>query len=113
MGCTTAIFSRAETPIVPIILKLDDLRAQVKTDRTTIIASISRDPDVHATFSAIERPQVKIGMVCSIPDKWAIRFVKAGLVWEGDTNEAGVILYNTLISTDEWSLEEVVIEELL
>ena len=55
----------------------------------------------------------KVGLVCSIPEELAIRFAKDKLVWEGDTNNEGVIMYNTLIATDEWSLEEIFIEELL
>lgn len=53
------------------------------------------------------------GLVCSIPEELAIRFAKSNLTWEGETNNEGVILYNTLIATGDWSLEELKIEELL
>lgn len=55
----------------------------------------------------------RIGIVCSMPEELVIRFAKDKLVWEGETNNDGVILYNTLISTGDWSLEEIHIEELL
>ena len=57
--------------------------------------------------------RAKVGLVCSIPEELAIRFAKDNLIWEGETNNEGVVLYNTLVATGEWSLEEITIEELL
>lgn len=52
-------------------------------------------------------------IVCAIGSEAVIRFTLSGLRWNGADNNAGVTKYNTLISSGEWSLEEVEIEELL
>lgn len=56
---------------------------------------------------------VTSSVVCEIFESIIISFTKKNLIWEGETNKEGVILYNTLIATGDWKLEEVVIEELL
>lgn len=83
MGCLKVNISRATDPLLPVIAKLG------------------------------EPLRAKVGMVCSISDAMAIRFAKDKLVWEGDTNAKGVVIYNTLVVTGEWKMEEIVIEELL
>lgn len=93
MGCLTADISRVTQNILPTITRKDALNGMITSRREPL--------------------RVKVGMVCSVPESMAIRFAKSNLVWEGDTNTEGVILYNTLISTGEWSLEEITIEELL
>ena len=52
-------------------------------------------------------------IVCAIGSEAVIRFTLSGLRWNGADNNAGVTKYNTLISSGDWSLEEVEIEELL
>lgn len=52
-------------------------------------------------------------IVCAIGSEVVIRFTLSGLRWNGADNNAGVTKYNTLISSGDWSLEEVEIEELL
>ena len=93
MGCLKVNISRATDPLLPVIAKLGGLRAT---------ATRTREP-----------LRAKVGMVCSISDAMAIRFAKDKLVWEGDTNTDGVVIYNTLVVTGEWKMEEIVIEELL
>lgn len=56
---------------------------------------------------------IKIGLVCSIPEELVIKFRENKLIWDGETNNNGAVLYNTLIATGDWSLEEITIEELL
>lgn len=92
MSCLSASIRRYDAGVIAHIVSEDLLKAQVATT---------------------ERPRVKVGIVCSLHEELAIRFAKDKLVWEGETNAEGVVKYNTLISTGEWSLEEITIEELL
>ena len=68
-----------------------------------------------ASFSRVSAQQlsIKIGLVCSIPEELVIKFKESSLIWDGETNNKGVVLYNTLIATGDWALEEITIEELL
>lgn len=50
--------------------------------------------------------------VCTIPSTF-IRFKDNLLSWYGTDNNEGVIKYNILTASGEWSLEEVEVEELL
>lgn len=60
-----------------------------------------------------ERLKISAGLVCLAGGEDFIRFEIPTLSWLGADNIAGVIKYNTLITSGEWSLEEVEIEELL
>lgn len=52
-------------------------------------------------------------IVCTIEGESGIRFTLSGLRWLEADNKVGTIKYNTLISTGDWSLAVVEIEELL
>lgn len=80
---------------------------------SSILPTITNIEKLSAKCAVGEKLRAKVGIVCSIPEELAIQFAKNKLVWEGATNNDGVVLYNTLISTGEWSLEEITIEELL
>jgi hypothetical protein len=54
-----------------------------------------------------------LSMVCSVNKDAYIRFKDGFITWYGTDNNDGVIKYNTLIASGDWSLEEVEIEELL
>lgn len=54
---------------------------------------------------------VTCGLVCTVNSKDKILWSDKYLVWLN--NEVGVLKYNSLISTKDWTLEEVNIEELL
>lgn len=114
MGCLTANIRRATSPLKPSITKSEDLRGSALRYGDTLNADIAVLLSLSGgTARHGEMLRAKVGLVCSIPEELAIRFAKDKLVWEGDTNNEGVILYNTLIATGEWSLEEITIEELL
>lgn len=57
--------------------------------------------------------KVTCGIVCSINADFYIRFKDDKVVWYGNDNNEGIVKYNTLIASGDWSLEEVEIEELL
>lgn len=113
MGCLVADIRRKSQDIVPTITKGNGIACNIQhiggVDAEVVLLS-----QLHAASSRCgEALQVKVGMVCSIPEEMLIRFAQNRLVWEGDTNNEGVILYNTLYATGDWSLEEIYIEELL
>lgn len=54
-----------------------------------------------------------ISLVCTVSRDAYIRFKDGFITWYGTDNDDGVIKYNTLIASGDWSLEEVEIEELL
>lgn len=55
--------------------------------------------------------KVYCGMVCSVNKKDRILWAKDGLVWVNP--EVGIVKYNHLTATGDWSLSEITIEELL
>ena len=125
MGCLTASFSRGSVLHPSLITMRKPLRGDVSRKDYMLHPLISRkdrvlDAEVktleslYATANKRGRAlKAKVGIICSIPQEWVIRFAKDKLVWEGETNQEGVVLYNTLTSLGEWSLEEITIEELL
>ena len=54
-----------------------------------------------------------IGEVCLANGDYVIRWAKPLLEWAGDDNREGVVKYNILTASSDWSLEEIIIEELL
>ena len=112
MGCVAVNIAIACSSIIPTITKLDTIKAEVIATQG-LSAHIECEEKLSAYTKVGERLQAKVGIVCSIPEAWVITFAKDNLVWEGETNKEGVVIYNTLISTGEWSLEEITIEELL
>lgn len=55
--------------------------------------------------------QVSCGLVCSVNKADRILWAKDGLVWFNP--EVGIVKYNHLTATGDWSLSEITIEELL
>lgn len=59
----------------------------------------------------IDGMSVTCGLVCTINSQEKILWSDKYLVWLN--SEVGVVKYNSLLSTQDWKLEEVTIEELL
>lgn len=112
MGCLEVKVLIATTALVATAKGSDVMRVSV-SEPYLLTADVSHAVRLRAATILGERPQAKVGIVCSVPEEMAIQFAKDKLVWEGETNKEGVVIYNTLISTGEWSLEEITIEELL
>ena len=113
--CINASVRRVDNPMIASISRVGvDIGANVGRADNAIVASILKLSGLTAQALRADKPlEVRVGVVCSIPEELVIRFAKDKLVWEGSTNKEGVIMYNTLMATGEWSLEEIVIEELL
>lgn len=58
-------------------------------------------------------PKVTSSIVCNVGVGEFVKWALESLQWLGEDNQVGVTKYNTLIASGEWSLEEVIIEELL
>ena len=54
---------------------------------------------------------VTCGLVCTVNSQDKVLWSDRYLVWLN--SEVGVVKYNSLLSTQDWQLEEVTIEELL
>lgn len=92
----------------------DSLIASLRNLGGIAVGTYRIGADIVATTNiATPRINIKCGIICSIPESMVIRFAKSKLSWDGELNNNGVVLYNTLTATGEWSLEEIVIEELL
>lgn len=96
MGCVIANVkcSRLDVPIEVVTTRID----------TPIFAkSIRLDVPIEVTCS----------IICDIGVGEFIRFALSTLQWIGDDNAEGVVKYNKLTASGDWSLEEVEIEEML
>ena len=113
MGCLSARITKGRTLAIPNVDLTKKIDANIGIAAALIKAVVKVQQRVVASTSVGERVQAKVGMICSIPEKFVIFFTKKGLRWEGETNQEGVILYNTLAVTGEWSMEEIEYEELL
>lgn len=65
----------------------------------------------------IKRPteplKVRVATICGVNNEVILRFDYDRLTWLDEDNREGVIKYNILTASSDWSLEEVIIEELL
>ena len=96
MGCVLANVkcSRLDLPIEVVTTRID----------TPIFAKCQRlDVPIEVTCS----------IICDIGVGEFIRFALSTLQWVGDDNAEGVVKYNKLTASGDWSLEEVEIEEML
>lgn len=57
--------------------------------------------------------KVRVATICDVNNEVILRFDYDKLTWLDDDNREGVIKYNILTASSDWSLEEVIIEELL
>jgi hypothetical protein len=57
--------------------------------------------------------QVRVTTICGVNSDVVLRFDYDKLTWLDDDNREGVIKYNILTASSDWSLEEIIIEELL
>ena len=72
------------------------------------------DAPIFAYGLRLDSPiKVTCSIICDIGVGEFIRFALSTLQWVEDDNAVGVVKYNELIASGEWSLEEITIEELL
>ena len=57
--------------------------------------------------------KVRVATICGVNNEVILRFDYDKLTWLDDDNKEGVIKYNILTASSDWSLEEIIIEELL
>lgn len=72
------------------------------------------DTPIFAKCQRVDVPiEVTCSIICDIGVGEFIRFALSTLQWIGDDNAEGVVKYNKLTASGDWSLEEVEIEEML
>lgn len=57
--------------------------------------------------------KVRVATICGVNNEVILRFDYDKLTWLDDDNREGVIKYNILTASSDWSLEEIIIEEIL
>lgn len=71
-------------------------------------------PKANVKVILLTKPlQVRVATICGVNSDVVLRFDYDKLTWLDDDNREGVIKYNILTASSDWSLEEVIIEELL
>lgn len=115
MSCLIVDITLLAPPLIVELSHQDRVVATVVNPLEPVIAEITRC-DV---MSAVElrdmtsRLAVDFGIVCTVGGDYVLRFEQAVLTWKQEDNREGVVKYNTLIASGDWSLEEVQVEELL
>jgi hypothetical protein len=105
MGCITANIGSKRGCLSATVSRVGNgLKANVGIVDDGLIAVIGR---VGNGLKA------NIGIVCSVSTKIYVRFKEGKLTWNGVDNNKGVIKFNTIFASGDWSLNEVQIEELL
>lgn len=84
-------------------IECETLTASIATASNALRGSISVNAGIVGVISEI----------CLANGDYVIRWAKPLLEWAGEDNREGVVKYNELTSSHDWSLEEVIIEELL
>lgn len=118
MGCVVANVkcSRLDAPIEVVTTRIDPL-IEVVAHRLdeSVVASVSRmDAPIFAKSIRLDAPiEATCSIICDIGVGEFIRFALSTLQWVGDDNAEGVVKYNKLTASGDWSLEEVEIEEML
>lgn len=118
MGCVIANIKcqRLDAPIEVATTRIDTLTGVV-THRLDepVVANVSRmDALIFAKSLRLDAPiEVTCSIICDIGVGEFIRFALSALQWVGDDNAEGVVKYNKLTASGDWSLEEVEIEEML
>lgn len=118
MGCVVANVKcqRLDVPIEVVTARIDPLIGVVahRLDES-VVASVRRiDAPIYAKSMRLDAPiEVACSIICDIGVSEFIRFALSSLQWVDDDNAEGVVKYNRLTASGDWSLEEVEIEEML
>lgn len=115
MSCLIVDITLHISPLCVALSHQDLIVADVVNPLAPIIAGITRRdgmPTVELR-DMTSRLAVDFGIVCTVGGDYLLRFEQAVLTWKEDENREGVVKYNTLIASGDWSLEEIEIEELL
>ena len=108
------------TARTPIQLGITSVRESIKVDTTTIRTAIHLGIELFKIPCNVikyginlVRPQfiVNIRLICSDEYVEVLEWASQVLGWDSD--EVGTIKYNLLTASDDWTIEEVTIEELL
>lgn len=120
----TQLVREAPTTIVKTVK--DSIQTNVSTLSNGISSSIETIKESIKTTVTTAPKQLKsnvtpiktkinmlVKLICTANYLEVIEWAKSVLQWDSEDNVVGTIKYNTLIASDDWTIEEVTIEELL
>lgn len=115
MSCLNIDISRNTPQFYVSVTREEQIEAKVDDTTKYINPFVSRVVGIENVElkSITPKMNVDFGIVCTIGGDYILRFGKAILTWDEADNREGVVKYNTLIASGDWSLEEIQIEELL
>lgn len=105
MSCLSIIIERLGKCLDLIVERIGGIAVNISRYDAPMVTTIT-DVGNHL--------KVSCGIVCNVNNsEYIIRFEKATLFWNASDNRVGTTKYNTLVASGDWTLEEIVIEELL
>lgn len=121
MSCITARLTCAGAPTMDVgvwgyeancTIAPSDVSPRIDVD-AGIASSVWCAENVAMSIAYRPAVKVRVAMICDVGEDVVLRWEQDKLVWSGGENNRNVTKYNVLIASDEWKLEELMIEELL
>ena len=114
-SCLSVDIRKASISLDANISKIGDVLSLdvAKLDGIEVSASLYTPCIKPMVFEMGAHLEVSCSIICDIGVGEFIRFALSVLQWVGDDNAEGVVKYNKLTASGDWSLEEVEIEEML
>ena len=91
------------------------ISTSIKAIKESIKSTVTTIPNLIKCNVAPIRMKLDMGvkLICTANYAEVLEWAKNILQWNSEDNVVGTIKYNTLIASDDWTIEEVTIEELL
>lgn len=114
-SCLSVDIRKASISLDANISKIGDVLSLdvTKLDGIEAVASLYAPCIKPMVFEMGVHLDVSCSIICNVGVGEFIRFALSVLQWVGDDNAEGVVKYNKLTASGDWSLEEVEIEEML
>ena len=121
MSCITARLTCAGAPTMDVgvwgyeancTIAPSDVSPRIDVD-AGVASSVWCAENVAMSIAYRPAVKVRVAMICDVGEDVVLRFDREKLTWEGTENNINVTKYNILIASEDWSLGELIIEELL
>lgn len=92
-----------------------DIKLSVKAIKESIQSTVITIPKLLkcSVIPFRTRLNMTVQLICTANYVEVLEWAKKVLYWDSNDNVVGTIKYNTLTASGDWSIEEVIIEELL
>lgn len=92
-----------------------DIKLSVKAIKESIQSTVTTIPKLLkcSVIPFRTRLNMTVQLICTANYVEVLEWAKNVLHWDSNDNVVGTIKYNTLTASDDWSIEEVIVEELL